>query len=650
MALDYRVFKSSEPSADSDKRQNYFDFNPHLAYLIRRASTGDPELVQDILKMIGELSAQHLAPRADANDKAGCRLKWHVGDVALSQSEFKKFNELKGTAEYRPEEPASAVDKALQAASADPEIPIYSDVVLPPGAVEQMNLLREHDLIGIALPETYGGTSLSHMVNGAALLFYSQADAALLLRVMLTEGVAELIEHFADDALKDKYLPLLCSGDPGNHHIGAMLITEPDAGSDLRGIAVKAVKKDGRYFIGGRKIFITNPDADVSIVLARMDGAAHASLEGLSLFLVPKFIVDETENRKRNRILIENLEEKLGIHASPTGSVFFKGAHAHLIGREGEGLKQMLYLMNKSRLGIGIQGLGIAERAFLESAVFCTERKQFGKILAELPLMQEILASMRIEIEGATSFIFKAYDCIDRYFALNNDNQETDSITPENGELRYYQKLIRILTPLAKYHGSRLGVSMADRAVSNFGGYGYINEFKVERLIRDAKIATIYEGTNNMMVLDVQRSIVKEGTLEVLIEDMQANLKNVKEDLLLPSKELTNRCVSQLHAVRKTIMRSPESDIAAQVEARKFAEFLIHVYQAGLMLEEAQHQMDSEGDLRKAVMAIKFSNDTLLPPGERITAKNLSVKFFNSIFYHQKLSYTDYQSAVACKA
>ncbi len=445
MALDYSIFKSIDQKSERPKSRNFFKYNPHLKFLIQRYDRNDPELTLDILNMIGELSAQHLAPPAAENDRTGCRLQWQVGSHKLSQSEFRRFHELKEKEVHESSPPNDVASQALKDFRSDPQLPVFSDVLLPEGAQKQVQLLREQSLIGLPLPETYGGGGLSQMLAGAALLFYAQADASLFLRVMLTEGVADLIDNFADDDLKKKYLPLLNSDDPGRHYIGAMVITEPEAGSDLKGITVKAIKKDHKYILGGRKIFITNPDADVCAVLARVEGAPPQTLEGLTLFLVPKYLKDDQGQPTRNHILIENLEEKLGIHSSPTGTMLFKGAEAYLIGNEGDGLKQMLYLMNKSRLGIGTQGLGIAEQAFLESAVFCTQRKQFGKTLAELPLMQEILATMRIENEAVTSLIFKAYHYIDQYRGLRRKNQTGEMTPADRGALEKYQKLIRIL-------------------------------------------------------------------------------------------------------------------------------------------------------------------------------------------------------------
>jgi acyl-CoA dehydrogenase len=527
--------------------------------------------------------------------------------------------------------------QALKDFRSDPQLPVFSDVLLPEGAQKQVQLLREQSLIGLPLPETYGGGGLSQMLAGAALLFYAQADASLFLRVMLTEGVADLIDNFADDDLKKMYLPLLNSDDPGSHYIGAMVITEPEAGSDLKGITVKAIKKDHKYILGGRKIFITNPDADVCAVLARVEGAPPQTLEGLTLFLVPKYLKDAQGQPTRNHILIENLEEKLGIHSSPTGTMLFKGAEAYLIGNEGDGLKQMLYLMNKSRLGIGTQGLGIAEQAFLESAVFCTQRKQFGKTLAELPLMQEILATMRIENEAVTSLIFKAYHYMDQYLGLRRKNQAGKMTQSDREALEKYQKLIRILTPLAKYRGSEWSVAAADKAVSNLGGYGYIVDFPVERLMRDAKITTIYEGTNNMMVLDIQRSIAKESTLEVLIEDIESHLQAVTNGSLIPFKDLVSQGVESIHESRKNILKSEDPDTAQQIEARRFAELLIRVYEAGLMLEEAQYLIDQENDWRKAVMAMKYITDKLSPSTPTLSGQMLSVKYFDAIFYMRKV-------------
>ncbi|MCH6579757.1 MAG: acyl-CoA dehydrogenase family protein [Nitrospinae bacterium] len=637
MALDYSVFKSTDQKSERPKSQNFFKYNPHLKFLIQRYDGNDPELTLDILNMIGELSAQHLAPQAAENDRTGCRLQWQVGSHKLSQSEFHRFHELKGNEARESPHPDDVVGQALNDFRSDPQLPVFSEVLLPEGAQEQVQSLREQSLIGLPLPDTYGGGGLSQMMAGAALLFYAQADASLFLRVMLTEGVADLIDTFGDDDLKKKYIPLLCSDDPGNHYIGAMVITEPEAGSDLKGITVKAVKKGNQYLLGGRKIFITNPDADVCVVLARVEGAPTQTLEGLTLFLVPKYLKDDQGQQTRNPILIENLEEKLGIHSSPTGTLLFKGAEAYLIGNEGDGLKQMLYLMNKSRLGIGTQGLGIAEQAFLESAVFCTQRKQFGKTLAELPLMQEILANMRIENEAVTSLIFKAYHYIDQYRGLRRKNQ-TGEMTPADREaLEKYQKLIRILTPLAKYRGSEWSVAASDMAVSNLGGYGYIVDFPVERLMRDAKITTIYEGTNNMMVLDIQRSIAKESTLEVLIEDIESHLQAVTNGSLIPFKDLVFQGVESIHSARENILKSEDPDTAQQIEARRFAELLIRVYEAGLMLEEAQYLIDQENDWRKAVMAMKYITDKLPHSTPTLSRQILSVKYFDSIFYMEKV-------------
>ena len=637
MALDYSVFNLADQKSERPKSQNFFKYNPHLQFLIQRYDAKDPELTLDVLNMIGELSAQHLAPKAAENDRVGCRLQWQVGQHKLSHSDFHRFNELKEEGSLKSLYPDDAVGRALKDLQADPHLPVFSEVLLPKGAREQVHSLREQSLIGLPLPETYGGSGLTQMLAGAALLFYAQADASLFLRVMLTEGVADLIHNFAEEKLRKKYIPLLCADDPEKHYVGAMVITEPEAGSDLKGIIVKAVKKENKYFLGGRKIFITNPDADVCIVLARVEGAPQKTLEGLTLFLVPKYLEDGQGQPIRNHILIENLEEKLGIHSSPTGTMLFKGAEAYLIGNEGDGLKQMLYLMNKSRLGIGAQGLGIAEQAFLESAVFCSQRKQFGKSLIELPLMQEILATMRIENEAVTSLIFKAYYYIDQYLELRKKNKTGEMTQADHEALEKFYKRVRILTPMAKYRGSEWSVAASDMAVSNLGGYGYISDFPVERLLRDAKITTIYEGTNNMMALDIQRSIAKESTLDVLIEDIKSHLEAVTNGSLIPFKDLVFQGVESIHSARENILNSEDPDTAQQIEARRFAELLIQVYEAGLMLEEAQYLIDRENDWRKAVMAMKYISDKFPHSTQPITGQMLSVKYFDSIFYMEKL-------------
>lgn len=581
-----------------DPYVNYWENNHHLRFLMQRffmhPQSGNEEFdtIDEILKTAGKLG-QEFAQKWHDNEETGSKLEYVVDSSNTS----------------------------------------FTRVILPTGTNEAIRKLRELGMIGITLPEKYGGLDLPAIVDGALALIMFEADPAMYLIPGITGRVAETLFHFASEELKQKYIPNLCSSNPDDAYTGAMLLTEPQAGSDLASITTSAKKVEDNYIINGRKIFITNPDADVLVMLARGENAPRYGTKGLSLFLVPKFLDDGT----RNGVRIARLENKMGMSSSPTGEVLLENSVGYLVGEEANGFQHMLYLMNRSRPGIGTQGLAIAERGFLMSVAYCAERMQFRQPLDRFPLMQENLVHMRIEIEAATSLIFRTYSYMSRYPTLNSELRKGGTSPEDQARNEQYYKLARILIPLSKYRGSELAVSIADRTVSNFGGYGYIAETGVERLIRAAKITTIYEGTNDIQALDVLRGIAKEGTLASMSEDVNANLSLIREDSLKPYAEKVKAAMRSVDDITRRFTESESPVIAAQVEARKVVEFLITVYEASLMLEEAQHLIDTRQDWRKAVMTMKYIDDKMSPFGENITGKMTAVRYFSNIVRHEKL-------------
>ena len=572
---------------------NYWDSNLHLRFLINRSFEKYPDqlrTIDDILRMAGELAGKEFAPRAHDNEKERSRLEW---DLSTS--------------------------------------PKISRVVLPDGANETLRRLREQGLIGITLPNELGGAGLPQMVDGALAYMMFQADTAVYTIPGLTAGVAETIFRFGSEDLKKEFIPKLISTKPEEAYSGAMVLTESQAGSDVGAIKTIAKKVNNHYSVHGEKIFISNPDADVFIVLARTEGAKQGT-NGLSLFLVPKHLKDG----KRNNVYVTRLEEKMGINSSPTGATTFEGAEAYLVGQEEKGFAHMLYLMNRSRLGVGTQGLGIAERALLQSESYCAERVQFGQALENHPLMQEHLVNMRIQIEAATSFVFKAYEMIDKFFALKGKAEE-DLIGADKAEFERYQRLVRIMTPLAKYRGSELSVFIAARAIDNFGGHGYIKENGIEQRLREAVITRIYEGTNDIQALEVLKSHVRDQTIDALLEDAGINLGKVTDERLKPYSDIVGAAIQSAYTGMGKIIGSQNPFVAGQVEARKIAEFLITIYEASLMLEEAQYVINTKQDWRKAVMAMKYIDDKMMPIGEIINGNMTATRYFENIVKHKPL-------------
>ena len=287
------------------------------------------------------------------------------------------------------------------------------EVVKPDHSRRGYELLRDAGLVSLSVKEEHGGFELPALLCNLVLEMVSRADAGLMTVVGLQTGVAEDIQTFASDDLCREYLPRFASGE----FQGAMDLTEPQAGSDLGAIVTRAYEENGRYFIEGQKIFITNGGAEVHLVLARDDDTFDRSKEttrGLSLFPTPRTLPDGSPNH----VLLERLEHKLSIHGSPTAVVRFERAEAFLVGTKGEGFKAMLELMNNARVGVAAQGVGIAEAALEEAVRYARERKQFGIPIAEQPLMKNMLARMVLGVEGSRALLYRVCALIDRNRAM----------------------------------------------------------------------------------------------------------------------------------------------------------------------------------------------------------------------------------------
>jgi len=379
-------------------------------------------------------------------------------------------------------------------------------VRLAPGIAEALRRLSQADLMGFTLPYRFGGINFPLLVYTMANEIVSRADASLM-NLFGLQGIAETVNAFADEAVKRAVLPEMAAG----RRTGAMVLTEPDAGSDLQAIKVRAFQDArGVWFVQGVKRFITNGCGDVLLVLARSEpGIADA--RGLSLFLV----------ERGPRVRVRRLEDKLGIHGSPTCELFFDDAPAVLIGQRQRGLvTYVMSLMNGARIGIAAQSLGIAEAAYRVAREYAAKRRQFGTEIARIPAVSELLVDMSVDLQAARALTYHASLKVDLEAGLRRRLEAGEERSEEESrrlqrEVRALKRANAMLTPMSKYVASEMAMRVANGAVAVLGGSGYMKDYAVERHLRDSRITTIYEGTSQLQVVAAMSGVVAgvTGTL-----------------------------------------------------------------------------------------------------------------------------------------
>jgi alkylation response protein AidB-like acyl-CoA dehydrogenase len=353
---------------------------------------------------------------------------------------------------------------------------------------EGLALLRQAELMGAMLPWEYGGLNLPETVFQMMVEIISRADAGLMTIFGLQE-IAATIAEYGDEDMKAHLLPRFARGEV----TGAMVLTEPDAGSDLGVVQTQATYDghDGRWRLNGVKRFITNGNADVLVVLARSEeGSTDA--RGLSLFVVE---ADET-------VHIRRIENKLGIHASPTCEIQFDNTPAHLIGSRRFGLiRYAMSMMNGARIGVAAQALGISEAAYREAYLYAQKRVQFGRSIETIPAVYRMLLSMKGEIEATRALVYETGRWVDLKRAY--DRLKAQGRLDADGRVRLKQadRMAAVLTPLVKYYATEMGNRVCYQAMQIHGGTGYMREFNVERHYRDMRVTSIYEGTSQLQIV-----------------------------------------------------------------------------------------------------------------------------------------------------
>lgn len=363
------------------------------------------------------------------------------------------------------------------------------------GTEKAMKILAQANLMGFTLPRRYGGLNFPGLLYSMAIEMVAQADASLM-NLFSLQDIAETLYEFANDELKDNYLPRFASGSI----TGAMTLTEPDAGSDLQAVRLKAVEQpDGTWKLFGVKRFITNGCADVSLVLARSE---EGSLDGRGLSM---FVCE-----RGPELVIRRIENKLGIHGSPTCELQFNGVPAKLVGQRRMGLiRYVLSLMNGARVAVASQAIGIAQAAYEEALKYARHRIQFKHPIIEMPQVYDMLARMKSNIQVARAITYEASRLVDTRRVLDLQAASDPSLKPRLKEVSTYAS---VLTPIAKAYASEMAIQVTYDAIQIHGGAGYMKEFNVERLSRDARITTIYEGTTQLQVVGASVGITS-GTM-----------------------------------------------------------------------------------------------------------------------------------------
>ena len=384
---------------------------------------------------------------------------------------------------------------------------------------ENLEATRKAGLWGLSMPRRYGGLNLPNAVFSMASEIISAADAGFQ-NIWSLQSCIDTLYEFGSEEQRQKYIPRICAGETMS-----MDLTEPDAGSDLQRVMLKATQDaDGTWRLNGVKRFITNGDSDIHLVLARSEEGTKDG-RGLSMFIYDK---------RDGGVTVRHIENKLGIHGSPTCELVYKNAKAELCGSTRLGLiKYVMALMNGARLGIAAQSVGVEQEAYNEGLAYAKERAQFGEKIINFPAVYDMLSRMKAKLDAGRSLLYCCARYVDIYKALEDIAHDTKLTPEERQEMKKYTRLADAFTPLAKGMNSEYANQNAYDAISIHGGSGFIMEYKSQRLFRDARIFSIYEGTTQLQVVAAIRYITNGTYLNIIKEMMESevsdDLKALKE-------------------------------------------------------------------------------------------------------------------------
>ncbi|MDN5552716.1 acyl-CoA dehydrogenase family protein [Prevotella sp.] len=433
---------------------------------------------------------------------------------------------------------------------------------------ENLDATRKAGLWGISMPRRYGGLNLPNITFSMLSEVISAADAGFQ-NVWSLQSCIDTLYEFGSEEQRQKYIPRIAAGETMS-----MDLTEPDAGSDLQRVMLKATQdEDGTWRLNGVKRFITNGDSDIHLVLARSEEGTKDG-RGLSMFIYDK---------RDGGVDVRHIEHKLGIHGSPTCELVYKNAKAELCGNTRLGLiKYVMALMNGARLGIAAQSVGVEQEAYNEGLAYAQERAQFGQKIVEFPAVYDMLSRMKAKLDAGRSLLYQTARYVDIYKALEDISRERKLTPEERAEMKTYTRLADAFTPISKGMNSEYATQNAYDAISIHGGSGFIMEYKSQRLYRDARIFSIYEGTTQLQVVAAIRYITN-GTYLSIIKDM---LQTEVCDCVKPLQTRVAKLVEQYEDALNYVKEANNQDMHDFL-ARRLYDITAEIIMSLLIIEDA---------------------------------------------------------------
>lgn len=433
---------------------------------------------------------------------------------------------------------------------------------------ENLDATRKAGLWGISMPRRYDGLNIPNVIFSMASEVISSADAGFQ-NIWSLQSCIDTLYEFGTEEQRRKYIPRIAAGETMS-----MDLTEPDAGSDLQRVMLKATQDaDGTWRLNGVKRFITNGDSDIHLVLARSEEGTRDG-RGLSMFIYDK---------RDGGVTVRHIEHKLGIHGSPTCELVYKNAKCELCGDRKLGLiKYVMALMNGARLGIAAQSVGVAQEAYNEGLVYAKERAQFGKKIITFPAVYDMLSRMKAKLEAGRSLLYMTARYVDIYKALEDIARDRKLTPEERKEMKQYSRLADAFTPLSKGMNSEYANQNAYDAISILGGSGFIMEYKSQRLFRDARIFSIYEGTTQLQVVAAVRYITNGTYLSIMKEMLEGEVC----DCMKPLKERVAKLVALYEAAIEKVKADDNQD-EHDFLARRLYDMTAEIIMSLLILADA---------------------------------------------------------------
>lgn len=518
-------------------------------------------------------------------------LKYHLENpmmkriVELKERDFRDKDEF----DYAPVDYADAMDSynkvldivgditanviAPNAEGVDEEGPHCHDgrVDYACGTVENLDAMVKAGMNGMTMPRKYNGLNFPITPYTMCAEVVAAADAGFG-NIWSLQDCIETLYEFGDEDQHSRFIPRVCAGETMS-----MDLTEPDAGSDLQAVQLKATynEADGQWYLNGVKRFITNGDGHISLVLARSEAGTNDG-RGLSMFIY---------DRNSNAVTVRRIENKLGIKGSPTCELVFKNAPAELVGERKMGLiKYVMALMNAARLGIGAQSVGIAEAAYREGLKYAQERKQFGKAIIEFPAIYEMLSNMEAKLHGIRSVLYETARFVDMYKTYYHISKERALDKDERNEMKEYQKLADIYTPLQKLFASEYANEITYDALQIHGGSGFMKDYPIQRYVRDARITNIYEGTSQLQVVAAIRGVTT-GQYAKHIREVYEKMEIAPEHEYL--RETLKCMTGKLEAATAKVAEAGSTEYT-DFHARRLVEMAGYTIIGYLLLQDAQ--------------------------------------------------------------